>query len=105
MKSKGKNPTFLIKILKEYKELKEHFFKKQKDEEIEEEIRSLRNYYSHEGYYVEKLPIPTDNAKRYKELDYQWIYNVSKFVKIVAYLELYKLCDIDVKSKDIMYKL
>lgn len=105
MKGKGKNPTFLIKILKEYKEQKEHFFKKQKDEEIEEEIRSLRNYYSHEGYYMEKLPIPTDNPKRYKELDFQWIYNVSKFVKIVSYLELYRLCDIDVKSKDIMYQL
>lgn len=105
MKGKGKNPTFLIKLLKEYKELKEHFFKEQEDKEIEEEVRSLRNYYSHEGYYVEKLSIPTDNPRRYKEVDSQWIYNVSKFAKIVAYLELYKLCDIDVKSNDIMYQL
>ena len=104
-KGKGKNPTFLIKIIKEYKQLKEHFFKGQKEEELEEEIRSLRNYYSHEGYYIDKLPIPTDNPKRYKEIDFQWLYNISKFIKIIAYLELYKLCDIHVKSSDILYQL
>lgn len=104
-KGKGKNPTFLLKLLKNYRKLKEHFFKDQKEEEAEEEIRSLRNYYSHEGYYIDKLPIPTDNPKRYKEIDYQWIYNVNKFIKLIAYLELYKLCDIDVNSDNILYHL
>ena len=49
---KGKNPNFLLNILKEYKEIKEIFFKKQNEDELEEEIRSLRNYYSHEGYSI-----------------------------------------------------
>lgn len=102
---KGKNPTFLKKLLKENKKLKNHFFENQSEDEIEEEIRSLRNYYSHEGYYFDKLPIPTDNPKRYKDLDFQWLYNVSKYIKIVAYLECYKMCDIDVKIDDILYKL
>ena len=63
--------------------MKEHFFKDQKEEEIEEEIRSLRNYYSHEGYYIDKLPIPTDNPKRYKEIDYQWIYKTYSIFRII----------------------
>ena len=102
---KGKNPNFLLNILKEYKEIKEIFFKKQNEDELEEEIRSLRNYYSHEGYYIDKLPIPTNNPNRFKKIDIQWIYNVSKFIKIIAYLEIYKFFGVKVSINDILYRL
>lgn len=102
--NKGKNNTFLFNILKEYKEVKEKFFEDQTDNEIEEEIRSLRNYYSHEGYYIDKLPIPTNNSKRYKTVEVKWLSRVKKFVEIVTYLEMYKLCGVNIKN-NIIYQL
>lgn len=97
-KTKGKNPTFLLPLLKKYKVVKDRYFPNQTEEEVEEEIRSLRNYYSHYGYYIKELPVPTDeNKTKYmKKIDYQWLYNVKSFVKIISYLELYSLADINV---------
>lgn len=106
-KGKGKNPTFLLEILKENKLLKEEYFGNQEESEIEEEIRSLRNHYSHEGYYIDdmKLPIPTDKPKRYKIVDYKWLDNVLKYIKISAYLELYKLCELTIDLEKIKSRL
>ena len=106
-KGKGKNPIFLIEILKENQALKEHFFGSQDESEIEEEIRSLRNYYSHTGYYIDnlQLPIPTDHPKRYKTIDTKWLYDVLKFVKVSAYIEIYKLCGLSIDWNKIIYEI
>ena len=106
-KGKGKNPTFLIELLKENQDLKKHFFESQDEDEIEEEIRSLRNYYSHTGYYIDnmQLPIPTENPKRHKTIDTKWLYDVLKFVKISAYIEIYKLCGLSIDWNRIMYEI
>lgn len=101
----GKNSNFLIQLLKKYPNLKATFFGSQKNDEIEAEIRSLRNYYSHDGYYVDILPIPTENPKRYKKIDVQWLYDVRSFVKTVAYLEIYSLANVTVDEKKILYNL
>ncbi len=106
-KGKGKNPNFLLEILKDNKSLKERFFETQNESEVEEEIRSLRNYYSHTGYYIEnmQLPIPTDNPKRYKNIETKWLYDVFNFVRISAYIEIYKLCGLTVDWNSIMNNL
>lgn len=107
MKGKGRNPNFLTEVLKENKSLKEKFFGTQDEKDIEEEIRSLRNYYSHTGYYIDnmQLPIPTDKPKRYKLINSKWLYDVLDFVKVSAYIEIYKLCGIAVDWNSIIYNL
>lgn len=94
--NKGKNTNFLIGLLKKYPKIKDTYFENQQNNIIEEEIRSLRNYYSHNGYYIEELPIPTFNPIRYKKIDIQWLYDVKNFIKAVAYLEVYSLAGINV---------
>ena len=97
-----KNPTFLLDLLEKYKFVKERYFNSQSNIEIEREIRSLRNYYSHNGYYITELPVPTFNPKYYKKIDSQWLYNVKCFIKTIAYLEVYKLANINADEKYIM---
>lgn len=102
---KGKNKTFLKEFLNENKDLKERFFGTQDITEIEEEIRALRNYYSHEGYYVHKLPIPTDKPRRYKNIEPDWLYNVLNFIKIASYMEIYKFCGLKIDWKNLVYNI
>lgn len=96
---------FLLKLLPKYPKLKKFYFNDQEDKIIEEEIRSLRNYYSHSGYYIKNLPIPTFDPKRYKSVDVQWLHDVRGFIKAVAYLEVYALADINVDETYLMYHL
>ena len=100
-----KNKKFLIDLLKKYPKIKVIYFKEQKDDEIEEEIRALRNYYSHNGYYIKELPIPTFKPKRYKTIDAQWLYDVKNFIKAIAYLEVYSLAGITVDENYIITHL
>lgn len=102
-KGKGKNPNFLKDILNNNKELIKLILKQDYSDEIEEEIRALRNYYSHEGYYLDKLPIPTEQPTRYKEISIQWLNDIYKIIKTVSYLEIYKLCGLDVSYDKIIY--
>ena len=102
---KRKNKFFLKDILDNNKDLRDNFFDSQDVNEIEEEIRALRNYYSHEGYYINRLPIPTDNPKRYKNISGEWLYNVLDFIRISSFLEIYKLCDIKIDWKNLIYNI
>lgn len=107
-KKKGKNNTFLLPLIKKYSVLKNRYFPNDKEEIIEEEIRNLRNHYSHYGYYIKELRIPTDTKeplKYLKTITYQWIYDVMMFIKTLAYLELYSISNITVLEKDIMYDI
>ena len=56
----------------------------------------MRNYYSHNGYYISELPIPIFKPIRYKKINNQWLYNVKNFVKVVSYLEIYSLAGIEI---------
>lgn len=102
-KGKGKNPNFMKDILKNNKELVKLILKQDYSDEIEEEIRALRNYYSHEGYYIDKLPIPTEKPVRYKEINNQWLNNIYKIIKTLSYLEIYKLCGFNISYDEIIY--
>ena len=103
-KGKGKCTTFLLNILKDNQSLKNRFFGNQPEQEIEQEIRNLRNYYSHTGFYIDdKLPIEKNyKVIRYKDIDNKWLFNVFEFVKIATYIEIYKKCGIDIKWSDII---
>lgn len=101
LKGKEKDNCFLKKYLKKYSKLKNHFFKGVDVGTLESEIRSLRNYYSHDGFYVEKLPIPTDKPKRYKKIDLQWLYDVKRLVKIIAYNEIYDKANVTIDELDL----
>lgn len=94
-KGKGKNPTFLVQVLKNNHDLKQRFFGNQAEKDIEEEIRSLRNFYSHTGYYLKELPIPTNKPKRIKVIDTKWLYDVLEYLKVQTYIEFYKICGIN----------
>lgn len=92
--NKGKNTNFLIEVLEEYSELKKEIFREKENKELEEEIRSLRNYFSHEGYYISELSIPTKNPKRKIDVTYEWFEKIYYFIDIILYIEMYKKCGV-----------
>ncbi|MEG1059259.1 MAG: hypothetical protein RSE57_03635 [Clostridia bacterium] len=95
---KGKNNLFMAEYLKKYPNLKNNFFGSQDNKNIEEEIRSLRNYYSHTGYYLKVLPIPTANPRRYKNITIEDIYSFKNFIKNIAYLEICSLAGVNINE-------
>ena len=64
-------------------------------------MRELRNYYSHEGYYLDILPI-TKNKQiiRYKNVNSQWKVDTKNFIKKIAYLEIYNMAEIQIDEKE-----
>ena len=90
----------MLELIKKYQYLKKQYFANKSDEEIEEELRSLRNYYSHEGYYLESLPIVRNKIIiRLKNVDVQWKLDTKNFVKKLAYLEIYAMAGIMIDEK------
>ncbi len=104
-KGKGKDTCFLKKYLKKYSKVKNHFFNSEDINALESEIRSLRNYFSHKGFYVEQLPIPTDKPTRYKKVDIQWIYDIKRLIKIIAYNEIYDKANIAINESELINHL
>ena len=100
--NKKKDKPFLLSILKKYDALRKKYFGDQEEEKIEEEIRSLRNYYTHTGYYIEedKLPIPNYKPKRYKKVNIKWLYNVLYYIIDATESELLNLCGINLIRVD-----
>ena len=100
--NENKDKQFLLGILTKDEKLKDKFFGNQEPGEIEEEIRGLRNYYTHIGYYIDndEIPIPTNNPKRYKKVDDKWLYKVLKYIITVTEMELYNLCGINLIRVD-----
>lgn len=98
---KGKNQLFTLQLIRKYPYLKKQYFGNQPDEELEEELRELRNYYSHEGYYLDILPI-TKNKQiiRYKNVNSQWKVDTKNFIKKIAYLEIYNMAEIQIDEKE-----
>ena len=99
---KGNNKLFLLPLIQKYKNLKNLYFNNENNEILEEEIRSLRNYYSHTGYYLDTLPIPTEKPKRYLSVDLKWKLNVRGFIIKLAYLELYNAAGIEVDEDKLL---
>lgn len=104
-KGKEKNKQFLLQLLKKYPSVKNAYFNNMQNEVIEKEIRSLRNYYSHNGYYLKELPVPTENPTYIKKVDIQWLYDVKMFIKTIAYLEIYALAGITIDESYLMTHL
>ena len=100
--NKIKNKKFLLDILNKDEKLKDKFFGNQESTKIEEEIRGLRNYYTHTGYYIDddQIPIPTNDPKRYKKVDDEWLDKVLEYIITVTEIELYNLCGINLIRVD-----
>ena len=100
--NESKNKKFLLDILTKDEKLKDKFFGNQEPTEIEEEIRGLRNYYTHTGYYIDddQIPIPTNDSKRYKKVDDEWLDKVLEYIITVTEIELYNLCGINLIRVD-----
>ena len=91
--NKIKNKKFLLDILNKDEKLKDKFFGNQESTKIEEEIRGLRNYYTHTGYYI-------DDDQRYKKVDDEWLDKVLEYIITVTEIELYNLCGINLIRVD-----
>ena len=90
VKGKEKDKCFLKKYLTKYPKLKDYFFKGVDVNTLESEIRSLRNCYSHDGFCVENLLcFLLTIQKRFKKITVQWLYDVKRLIKIIAYNEIY----------------
>ena len=100
--NENKDKQFLLGILTKDEKLKDEFFGNQEPIKIEEEIRGLRNYYTHTGYYIDndEIPIPTNNTTRYKKVDVEWLYKVLEYIITVTESELYNLCGINLIRVD-----
>ncbi len=98
---KCKEPL-LKKYLEKYSKLKKYFFENESIDDLSNEIRSLRNYYSHIGFYIKDLPVPTKNPKRYKKINSQWLYDVKRLVKIIAYNEMYEKANIKINELELI---
>lgn len=105
IKEKRKDRRFLRKYLTKYSKLKDYFFKETDVDILESEIRSLRNYYSHDGFYADKLPIPTDKPRYYKNITIQWLYDVKRLVKIIAYNEIYDKANVTIDELELINHL
>lgn len=61
--------------------------------ELKNEINSLRSHYVHEGYYFNnnKFKVTRDDKTTYEKcIDYEWLYRITKSLKLGAYVILYK---------------
>ena len=102
--NKGKNNNFLEKIFNENKELFKSIFdiKESEIKDFTEIVRSLRNYYSHEGYYLKTLPVPTKKPEKHIPIDIIWLKNVYILIKKLSYIEIYKYCNCEISKEDII---
>lgn len=64
------------------------------EENLSNEIKSLRNHYVHEGYYLpdNKFAVTGNSKKRLydKEMDYCWLWDLVNALKLGAFLMFYK---------------
>jgi len=105
IKNEDKDKRFLLKYFKKYEQLMNSLFKDYNIKKLEAEIRSLRKYYSHEGFYVELLPVPTDKPRRFLTLDYSWLKKVILLIKTISYLEVYSMADININELEVLQHL
>ena len=60
---------------------------------LKNELNSLRSHYVHEGYYFDnnQFTITNDDKTTYqKDMDYEWLYRITRALKLGAYIILYK---------------
>ncbi len=93
---KGKHPSRTHIRIKMFLNEFSHLFdgKDRKDLlQLKNEINSLRSHYVHEGYYFNdnKFKVTRDDKTTYeKEMDYDWLYRITRALKLGSYIILYK---------------
>lgn len=74
------------------------------------ELNSLRNHFVHEGYYFPDNRFAVKNRKKeiiyYKDMDYIWLLDVVKKLRLCAYIALYKeVLNIDIDESKLRHAL
>lgn len=109
-RGKEKNQTFLTSDISRYKTIKTKYFgdKSPTDKELEEEIRGLRNHYSHNGYYIDDglLDIKKLNKATRKyvvarrvPIDTAWIKNRTEYLQELFIYHIFNKANIDIENE------
>ena len=105
---KGLHPTKTHVRIKMFLEEFSYLFdgRERKDlVQLKNEINSLRSHYVHEGYYFNdnKFKVTRDDKSTYeKEIDYDWLYRITRALKLSAYIILYKeVLGLDVNESEL----
>ncbi len=92
-------------FIEKYPDIVDFYYKNKDHVEIEEELRNLRNYYSHTGYIIDNLRIPTDLAKPERRnivVTPSFIFTAKEFVKACFFKEFYDRCNVDISENHII---
>ena len=80
----NKKTDNISKLFSEFKKL----------ENLGLEIETLRNHYTHDGYYIPKGKLKIKKVKYIKEIDIDYLIKIKKILKVLSYLEIYELLSI-----------
>ena len=98
--------TFILKFyIADYPKIKKYYYKNVSAKILEENLRNLRNYFVHYGYYIKYLPIPSERIKnptRRVKINHAFLYTAQKFLKTLSYAKLFKVCGIDFDENDLI---
>ena len=76
---------------------------------LKNEINGLRAQYVHEGYYLpnNQFKVENDDKTTYlKDMDYNWLYRITKALKLGVYTILYKeVLGLDINETELKYSL
>lgn len=89
----------------DYPKIKKYYYKNVTTKILEENLRNLRNYFVHYGYYIKYLPIPTErikNPRRKVKINHAFLYKAQKFLKTLSYAKLLDVCGIDFDENDLI---
>ncbi len=72
---------------------------------LKNEINGLRSHYIHEGYYLvnNQFEVTNDDGSKYlKDIDYDWLYRITKSFKLGTYIILYKeILGLDINESEL----
>lgn len=97
-KGKGKRSDFINYYIEKYIKIVESLFKYENNTEVSNNMRSLRNYYSHEGYFFRGLPVPERKPKRTRLNKNCFKLEMYRLIKAIVHLEIYEECDVKIKN-------
>lgn len=80
------------------------------EENLINEIKSLRNHYVHEGYYLQNNKFEVSGGRRQrlydKEMDYYWLWKLVDALKLGSFIMFYKdLLNVDINEEELSYCL
>jgi len=103
-----KTDKILPTYIKRYNDIFRRIYPNDNPMVIENELKNLRNFFVHYGYFVKKLPIPTrkiHNPDRWVDVDINYIARASKLVKVFAFLSIYESAGIEFDQNEMFNQI